>query len=147
MAISRFSEIFEPSEYVQPFDLGIFASLISQRQNKFDKNVNLAENQLSKYTNLPLLKDSQKEYANNKVRMATEQINSFGAVDYSDSNVTRQIQGVIGNIGKDENILNYLEWGTAFQNNTKQLELAKKNKTYAIQNAYPVLKKSTSMVR
>jgi hypothetical protein len=139
MAISRFSEIFEPSEYVQPFDLGIFASLISQRQNKFDQNVNLAENQLSKYTNLPLLKDSQKEYANNKVRMATEQINSFGAVDYSDSNVTRQIQGVIGNIGKDENILNYLEWSTAFQNNTKQLELAKKNKTYAIQNAHPIL--------
>lgn len=139
MAISRFSQVFTPHDYVKPFDLGMYATLINNRQGKFDTNVQTVNNELSQYTSLPLLKDSHKQYANQRVQEVSQQLNSLGAVDYSDSNVFRQTQSIVASVSKDPVILNALEWSNAVQTDNSIIEKSKKNKTYAVQNANPIL--------
>lgn len=139
MAVSRFSQVFRPTEYTSPFDLGSYASLINRRQQLFDVNQNAAENKLQSIIDLPVMREVDRQHVNELVQKTTENINNLGNINYSDPTVMRQITNNINSITKDSGIINALASAQMYNADEKEIaEYKKKNTGYAMANEMPI---------
>ena len=121
MAVSRFSQVFRPTEYTSPFDLGSYASLINRRQQLFDVNQNTAENKLQSIIDLPVMRDVDRQHVNELVQKTTENINNLGNVNYSDPTVMRQITNNINSITQDSGVINALASAQMYNADEKEI--------------------------
>jgi hypothetical protein len=138
MAVGRFSTPFQPHEYTNPFDLGTYATLITERQRLYDTNLKAMSGQLSKYTNIPISRDVDKQYIGEKITGLNQNVNSLGAQDYSDPNVVSRISSIINGFAEDPRIKNALLSSNQMMKDEAEIEAAKKNKTYSQQNEWEV---------
>ncbi len=141
MPVNRFSQIFTPSEYTSPIDLSSYASLINRRQQLFDVNQSAAENKLQSIIDLPVSREVDRQYINEKVGKTTEALNNIGNKDYSDPMVMREINNHISAISYDP-VVNAALSSTQMMNaDNKEVEFFKKKGAgYSEANAFIIQK-------
>lgn len=116
MAVSYLSTPLESSPYVLPLDLGLFSNVMSIKQKKIDDNVSAVQAGIDQLGLLDVMKDEDKNYLNEKINGLVGSINNLGGVDFSDSNIMRQIEGLGSDIYGDSNIITALSSTKAIRN-------------------------------
>ena len=106
MSINKYSQVFTLTQYIPPVDLGLMATVLQQKQQKYDANKQLLNKTASSLLSQDVARDSDREYLNQKSELAFNRINSMGSMDLSNSNITSELQGMIMNVGKDKRIVN-----------------------------------------
>lgn len=96
---------FVSSAPVPSIDLNLMASVLQQKQGLFDANYAKAQSQLSTISSLDMLREDDKVYRDSKLNELTTNINSLSG-DYSDPNISSQIDNSISSVYSDSRILN-----------------------------------------
>lgn len=96
---------FVSSAPVPSIDLNLMAAVLQQKQGLFDANYAKAQSQLSTISSLDMLRDDDKAYRDSKLNELTNNINSLSG-DYSDPNISSQIDNSISSVYSDSRILN-----------------------------------------
>lgn len=106
MSVSYISQQpFVSSAPIPSIDLNLMASVLQQKQGLFDANYAKAQSQLSTISSLDMLREDDKAYRDSKLSELTNNINSISG-DYSDPNISSQIDNSISTIYSDSRILN-----------------------------------------
>lgn len=106
MAVSYLSQQpFVSSEPIPSIDLNLMASVLQQKQSMFDANFEKAQSQLSTISSLDMLRDDDKQYRDSKLNELTKNLNKMNG-DFSDPNISSQIDNSISSIYSDSRILN-----------------------------------------
>lgn len=138
MAISYLSKVYEANPYVLPVDLNLLQKVNSYKQTLFYKNAEGIRQQLSDLNNSDILNKYQKDYLNGKVNNLVTQINNVGGIDYSDMNITHQIEGFGSDIYNDNIVLTGITSTKKireFNKNVEKLQTDPKlNKYYNVSN-------------
>lgn len=105
MAISYLSTSYESNPYIIPVDLNMLQKVNSYKQTLFYKNAENIKQQLSDLNNSDILNEKQHNYLKDKVNNLVTQINNVGGIDYSDMNISNQIEGFGSDIYNDDIVL------------------------------------------
>ena len=143
MPISRVSEVVSPVEHVAPFDMNMMYQALFTKNQKFEQNYQNTQNMVNRLGSLDLVRNVDREYLQGKVQGLVQEINSVGPQDYSNTIVSRQIQGLSGSITNDQNIINAYSTTKRFRNEMAVAEMYKKDPRhkgkYASQNEWYML--------
>lgn len=108
MPVNKYSQIYKLSQYILPVDLGLMATVLQNKQQKYDANKESINQAYNSLLNLDVAKDSDRQYIAKKSNEVMNQINSMGAMNLSNNNIASQLTGLISSVGKDERISNAL---------------------------------------
>jgi hypothetical protein len=106
MPVSYLSEIQKSNPFIQSFDLGLMEKVNSYKQGMFYQNAAKVENLIGQLNTTDIANPQQKEYLTNKVNNLTSQLDSAGAVNYSDMGVTNAVESFGYDIYSDPNVIN-----------------------------------------
>lgn len=107
MAVSYLSQQpFVSSAPIPSIDLNLMASVLQQKQSMFDANFAKTQSQISSISSLDMIRDEDKAYRDSKLNELTNNLNSMAGLDFSDPNISSQIDGSISNLFSDSRILN-----------------------------------------
>lgn len=105
MPINYKSTVYESNPYTLPVDLNLLQKVNSYKQTLFYKNAESIKQQYGEIQNSDILNSEQKNYLLGKMNNLTTQINNMGGIDYSDMNITNQIEGFGSEIYNDPTVL------------------------------------------
>lgn len=107
MAVSYLTQQpFVSSAPIPSIDLNLMASVLQQKQSQFDANFTKAQTQISNIASLEMLKDDDIAYRDSKINELVKNLNSNIGTDFSDPNVSSQIDGSISSLFSDGRIIN-----------------------------------------
>lgn len=102
---SAYSILRNFGDYIQPFDFNLIQKGLEYKQQKFDANSTLIQEQINQFSNLELAKDEDKAYLSERLNTLVSQVNEHEGIDLSSNGVTRNIQNHLKQV-LDKNIMN-----------------------------------------
>lgn len=121
---SAYSTPKQFDNYVEPVNLELVNFVLQSKEQKFNYNIAKVEQTLADFGNLGLVRDQDKEYLVDRVSQMTSQMGNLGKVDWSDSNVERQITaGIKGSI--DDRVLNDVQMSRKYSSFQKEVAAIK----------------------
>lgn len=144
MASSR-SILRTYGSYIQPFNFDLIEKGLAFKQQKFDANASLIQNQIDTIGSLDVAKELDKEYLQERLNSLVNQINNVGSVDLSNSNVTRGLQSQVKQ-ALDDNVINAVQGTKALRKLQADIEDTRKNRpeAYSDRNAWFALQGANS---
>ena len=112
MAIRGTSILHKPSEYIAPIDLNAYYEIMKIQQNKVDNNIQSVAKNYQSILSADVLANKDRELLNNLAQQSVNQVLQMGNMDFTDSSVAMQANGIINSVTKDPRIHNALV-GTA----------------------------------
>lgn len=97
---------FVSSAPVPQIDLNLMATVLQQKQSQFDANFSKMQTQLSSVASLDMVRDVDRQYRDSKLNEMTKNLNSMGGIDFSDPNISSQIDGTVSSLFSDGRIVN-----------------------------------------
>lgn len=105
MPISYLSQTIKSNPFIQPFDLDLMMKVNMYKQGEFYRNAQKAETLITQLNNADIANPEQRAYLKAKVNNLTTQLNSVGAINYSDANIANAIEGFAAEIYQDETVM------------------------------------------
>lgn len=100
---SAYGILKKETEYIQPYDTNELMQIAALKQSKYDQNVELLNNELSKIVNLDLIKQEDKAYLNTRLDEVVSKLDRVQGIDLSSSAATRRVLGHLKQ-ATDENV-------------------------------------------
>lgn len=116
MPISYLSKTFTADPTTLPFSLDLMAKVLSVKQSKFDEGARAIQGGINQLASTDIIKNQDKAYLNENVNKLVGELNSYGGVDLSDSNVSNYLQSAGNNIYNDEKIVNAISGTKSIRN-------------------------------
>lgn len=120
-------------------------SLIKQRE--FDAGVAQVQQQVDSIAALPIVKQQGKEYLQAKLGQLKSTLSTSVASDFSDQRLINQIGGLTKQIGTDPIIQGQVQSSLNYQQISKDVEQAKKDGKYGIENEWDVASKASNWLQ
>lgn len=89
-------------QYIDPVNEGLISQVLQSKDTKYDYNLAKVDNLVQKYTSIPLVRDKDKQYLEERINSILNVVNKVGKLDMSNGNVTRQIEQNISTAIDDE---------------------------------------------
>lgn len=118
---------FNPYIQQQPVDAMVKVGVHKQQQ--YDQNLQRIQSTMDKISGMGVGRDVDKQYLESKMNEVTSKLQTFASGDFSNSNLTRSVTGMVSQVGNDEVIQNaVMAAQKAKQARSLQLEYTKKGK-------------------
>lgn len=130
------SQPWQGSQFVSGVPIDMIVQVGQMKQAKFDRVQQEIQQGLDEIGNYDILKDSEKEYVNQKLKNATDTLNSFGGKDLSDRMVENSLKSTMSDLLRDKRISDAVQDTRMIRNNMQILnEIKEKHPDqYAAQN-------------
>ena len=109
-----------------------------RKQMQFDSNIQRIQGQVDTIASLPIVKEQGKQYLQAKLGQLKSTLSTSVASDFSDSRLINQIGGLTREIGTDPIIQNQVQGTMNYQKMQADVEQAKKDGKYSIENEWDV---------
>lgn len=115
---SAYSILKQYGEYISPYDFKLMAQVGTYKQQKYDVNDAKIDSEISRLTNLNLVRGVDKEYLHNRVSALVQETNAYGGMDLSSNGLTKNItnhisqaidDNVMEAIKSSQNVMKYYE--------------------------------------
>lgn len=80
---SAYSILRNYGDYIQPFDFNLIQKGLEYKQQKYDANSAMVQEQINQFANIELAKDEDKAYLNERLNTLVDQVNEYGSIDLS----------------------------------------------------------------
>ena len=135
---SAYSTPQQFDNYVAPVNLELVNFVLGSKEQKFNYNIAKVEQTLAEFGNLGLVRDQDKQYLADRINQAVGQMGDVTKMDWSDSNIERQItSGIRGSI--DEKVINDIQMSkryTGFMEQMKTMQEKQSDKFSETNMAY-----------
>jgi hypothetical protein len=91
---------FNPYVQQQPVEAMVEVGMAKQQQ--YDQGIQSIQHSMDKINSLGVGKDVDKQYIDSKMSDVTKKLRGFAGADFSNSNMTRSVTGMVSQIGGDE---------------------------------------------
>lgn len=119
MATSYKSTPFRSSPYLPPLDMNLFSRVMEVKQQQFNAGAARTQGMIDKLGTLDVMRGVDRDYLNGKINGIVDQINNLGGVDFSDMNVSNQIEGLGSDVYGDDKITNAISSTSSVRNLVK----------------------------
>lgn len=119
--------------YIPTQDINLVNTVLATKEAKFDANVAEMDNLLAEYGNLEIYKDSDKEYLYDRLKTFTDTVNKYGKLDWSRTDVTRNIKNQIKGV-LDQRVVKAIGETSRLKQYGASVDQAKEDGTYSDKN-------------
>lgn len=121
---SAYSTPKQFDNYVQPVNIELVNFVLGSKEQKFNYNIAKVEQTLADFGNLGLVRGQDKEYLADRINSMVSSMGDIENMDWSDSNVERQItSGIKGAI--DDKVMTDIQMSRSYTNYMQQVQKVK----------------------
>lgn len=132
---SAYGYVKEIGSYISPYDTGQLLQMAMYKQDKYDTNAQLINEQISALSGIDLYRDIDQQYLNKRLQTVTAQLNATGA-DLSSTAITSNIQNYLMR-AVDDNVRQAIDSTSRARKDIQAVEAAREanDGSYNIVNA------------
>lgn len=92
--------------HVPKYDLGLYGNSLMYKRQQYDAGVQKIEGMIESISGMPIIRDSDKQYLQEKVNNLRSTLNNMVGADWSSSRLVTEVGGLASQIAQDKRIQN-----------------------------------------
>jgi hypothetical protein len=120
--------------YVQQLPVDAMVQVGMEKQKRYDEGIQKIQSTIDQVGGLDLVRDVDKAYLQSKINELGNNVKTFMASDFSDFQLVNSVNGMTGQIVKDQNVMNAVNSTAKYRKEVSLMEEDRKKGTLTPQN-------------
>jgi hypothetical protein len=120
--------------YIQQLPISEMVAVGSAKQARYDEGIQKIQTSIDRVAGLDIMRDVDKQYLQSKLTELGGNLKMVAAGDFSNYQLVNSVSGLVGKIGKDNNVVNAVRSTQRVRNSQEEMETARKAGKSSAQN-------------